>query len=81
MNFLIALAYFVNLMALFVVLTDKEFALSIAIRTRGDLVKVAIPASIPGLNIIVAVLFMIEYIPYAYPMIVAVLNEVFDKEL
>lgn len=81
MGFFLAIAYMVNLLALFVVLTDKEFALSIGIRTRGNLAKNVIVAIIPYLNIIIAICFLIEYIPYAYPIISKVMDEVFDKEL
>ena len=83
MNFIMALSYLINIIAIWVILTDKQFALSVAIRTRRDLMWNAFLSLIRGVNVVVSILFLIEYIPYAYPFICKAINECFelDKEL
>jgi hypothetical protein len=78
-----ALSYLINIIAIWVILTDKAFALSIAIRTRRDLMWNAFLALIPGVNVFVSIMFLIEYIPRAFPIICKAINECFelDKEL
>jgi hypothetical protein len=83
MGFFIAISYLLNIIAVWVILTDKKLALSIGIRTRGDLLGYAICSLIPFLNCIITLIFLVEYIPYAYPKICEAIKESFDldKEL
>jgi hypothetical protein len=83
MGFFIAISYLLNIIAVWVILTDTKFALSIGIRTRGNLLGYVIWSLIPFLNWVVAMGFLLEYIPYAYPKILEAITESFDldKEL
>jgi putative effector of murein hydrolase len=79
MWFLTFLALFINVIFLFVILNNKDFALSVAIRTRWDLIWYMILICIPMVNIIVAIVTLMEFLNYF--KVTEKINDFLDKEL